>query len=453
MESSGDGEPNLLSFALLAATDDFSASGVTIIIIVILVLLLMTAITSGSETSYFSLTAKDINYFKTKEGGNRKQVIKLLDKPKMLLATILIGNNFINIAIVVTMKLLMDELLPGLEESNVTLFYFINAVVVTFLLVLFGEVLPKVYATQNNIRMAVFAAPVLSVLMTIFKPVAKLLVNSTDYIEKRMNRNKKTSSNISNEDFEHAIELTVGHTATRQEVNIFKGILKFSNITVKQIMRTRMDVGCIPHDISFPEVQKMAIELGYSRMPVYEESLDKIIGVIHTKDFLPHTDDYDFNWHTLIRQAYFVHEGKLIEDLLTEFQQKRIHLAIVVDEFGGTSGIVTLEDIVEEIIGEIRDEFDEDEMQYKKIDDQNFIFEGKTLINDVCRIISVSSDTFDDVRDESDSLAGLILELSGKFPTVNETISYKNFDFTILNLDKMRIQRVKLTNNVVAREE
>ncbi|MCB9063507.1 MAG: gliding motility-associated protein GldE [Chitinophagales bacterium] len=413
-------------------------------------LLLMTAITSGSETAFFSLTAKDINYLKTKEGGNRKQVVRLLDKPKMLLATILIGNNFINIAIVITTNMLMNMLLP--VDMSVTLSFMIKIVAVTFLLVLFGEVLPKVYATQNNMRMAVFAAPVLSVLSGLFRPFSRMLVNSTDYIEKRF-ASKKPVASISTEDFEHAIELTVGHTATRQEVNIFKGIVKFSNITVKQIMRTRMDVGCISSELTFHQVQQHAIELGYSRMPVYEDTLDKIVGVIHTKDFLPYTNEDNFDWHVLVRQAYFVHEGKLIEDLLKEFQQKRIHFAIVVDEFGGTSGIVTLEDIVEEIIGEIRDEFDEEEMQYKKIDENNYIFEGKTLINDVCRIIGISSDTFDDVRDESDSLAGLILELSGKFPSVNETISYKNFDFTILNLDKMRIQRVKLSMNVEEEEE
>ncbi|MCB0699258.1 MAG: gliding motility-associated protein GldE [Chitinophagaceae bacterium] len=413
-------------------------------------LLLMTAITSGSETAFFSLTAKDINYLKTKEGGNRKQVVRLLDKPKMLLATILIGNNFINIAIVITTNMLMNMLLP--VDMSVTLSFMIKIVAVTFLLVLFGEVLPKVYATQNNMRMAVFAAPVLSVLSGLFRPFSRMLVNSTDYIEKRF-ASKKPVASISTEDFEHAIELTVGHTATRQEVNIFKGIVKFSNITVKQIMRTRMDVGCISSELTFHQVQQHAIELGYSRMPVYEDTLDKIVGVIHTKDFLPYTNEDNFDWRVLVRQAYFVHEGKLIEDLLKEFQQKRIHFAIVVDEFGGTSGIVTLEDIVEEIIGEIRDEFDEEEMQYKKIDENNYIFEGKTLINDVCRIIGISSDTFDDVRDESDSLAGLILELSGKFPSVNETISYKNFDFTILNLDKMRIQRVKLSMNVEEEEE
>lgn len=442
MGSSTEGDSNLSTMLLMATGEAFSASTVTILIIVILIQLLLTAITSGSETAYFSLTSKDINYLKTKETGSSKQAIRLLDKPKMLLATILIGNNFINISIVITMKLLMDKLLPGLDAPTL---FFINAVVVTFLLVLFGEVLPKVYATQNNMRMALFAAPVLQVLTGLFRPVSKLLVSSTNYIEKRIS--SKSPSAISGKDFEHAIELTVGHTASKQEVNIFKGILKFSNISVTQIMRTRMDVGSIPYDITFPEVQKIAIDLGYSRMPVYKESLDKIVGVIHTKDFLPHMDDTSFDWHTLIRQTFFVHEGKMIEDLLKEFQQKRIHFAVVVDEFGGTSGIVTLEDIMEEIIGEIKDEFDDDEHQYKKIDDNNFIFEGKTLINDACRIMGLSTDVFDDVRDESDSIAGLVLELSGKFPAVNEMLSYQNYDFTVLNLDKMRIQRVKITIN------
>ena len=218
-------------------------------------------------------------------------------------------------------------------------------------------------------------------------------------------------------------------------------------------MRTRMDVSGVPFESTFPQVQKIAIEVGYSRMPVYKENLDKIAGIIYIKDFLPHTDEDNFDWHKLIRPAYFVHEGKLIEDLLKEFQQKRIHFAIVVDEFGGTSGIITLEDIMEEIIGDIRDEFDEDDLQFKKIDDNNYILEGKTLINDVCRLIGQPSDTFDVVRGESDSLAGLILEISGKFPALNETVSYKQYDFTVLNIDKMRIQRVKLSINNPDEEE
>ena len=443
MGSAADGDPILTSI-FLATGEAFSASTVTILIIVILIQLMLSAITSGSETAYFSLSAKDITYLKTKETGSSKQAARLLDQPKILLATILIGNNFINISVVITTKMLMDKVLSGTGLDDGATF-FINVVVVTLLLVLFGEILPKVYATQNNMRMALFAAPVLQVMSGLFRPVSKLMVSSTSYIEQRIGT--KGVANLTGKDFEHAIELTVGHTATKQEVNIFKGILKFSNITVTQIMRTRMDVGGVPYGITFPEVQKIAIHQGYSRMPVYKESLDKIAGIIYTKDFLPYMDDANFDWHSLIRQAYFVHEGKLIEDLLKEFQQKRIHFAIVVDEFGGTSGIVTLEDIMEEIIGDIKDEFDDDEHQYKKIDNNNYIFEGKTLINDVCRIMGISTDVFEDVRDESDSIAGLVLELSGKFPAVNETVSYQIFDFTVLNLDKMRIQRVKITIN------
>lgn len=441
MGSATDGDPILASI-FLATEEAFSASTVTVLIIIILIQLLLSAITSGAETAYFSLSAKDITYLKLKETNAARQVARLLDQPKILLATILIGNNFINISVVITTKMLMDILLHGAALSTVAMFV-INVIVVTLLLVLFGEVLPKVYATQNNMRMALFSAPVLKAMATIFRPVSDLMVSSTNYIEQRIGT--KNSSGLTGKDFEHAIELTVGHTATKQEVNIFKGIVKFSNITVTQIMRTRMDVGGIPHDVNFHEVQRIAIDQGYSRMPVYKESLDKIVGIIHTKDFLPYMDETDFDWHILIRQAYFVHEGKLIEDLLKEFQQKRMHFAVVVDEFGGTSGIVTLEDIMEEIIGEIKDEFDDDEHYFKKIDDNNYIFEGKTLINDACRIMGIATDTFEEVREESDSMAGLVLELSGKFPAVNETVAHSGYEFTVLNMDKMRIQRVKVT--------
>lgn len=449
MESSSEGDTTLIPFLLQASTEAFSATNLTVLIIIILILLLLTAITAGAETAYFSLTAKDINYLKLKEEGSARQTLNLLEQPKRLLATILVANNFINIAIVIATNLLVNQLLP--DSISPVMLFLVQVVAVTFLLVLFGEVLPKVYATQNNLKMALFSAPVLSAMSKLFKPVSNVLVSSTNYIETKLGN--KTANNISNEDFEHAIELTVGHTATREEVNIFKGILKFGNITARQIMRTRMDVSGVPHELSFPEVQKLAIEVGYSRMPVYKESLDKVVGIIYTKDFLPHTEETNFDWHTLIRPAYFVHEGKFIEDLLKEFQQKRIHFAVVVDEFGGTSGIVTLEDIMEEIIGDIKDEFDEDDLHFKKIDDHNFIFEGKTLINDVARMIGLPSDEFEDVRGESDSLAGLILEISGKFPAVNETVSYKHYDFTVLNIDKMRIQRVKLTINEEGEEE
>ena len=448
MEST-EGDTNLTSLLLqISSPEAFSPPNATILIIAILILLLMSAIIAGAETAYFSLSGKDINFLKTKEKQSARIASQLLEQPKMLLATILVANNFINIAIVITTNVLVVSILPS--HINHIFSFLIQVVCVTFLLVLFGEVLPKVYASQNNLRMALFSAPLIRVLLSVFNPISRTLVNSTQFIEGKIS---SKTANISSEDFEHAIELTVGHTATREEVNIFKGILKFGNISARQVMRTRLDVSAIDHDMTFVEVRDYCLEAGYSRLPVYKESLDKIAGVIYTKDFLPHIDNDSFDWHTLIRPAYFVHESKLIEDLLKEFQQKRMHFAVVVDEFGGTSGIITLEDIMEEIIGDIKDEFDEEDLNYKKIDEANFIFEGKTLINDVCRVIGIPSDTFDTVRGESDSLAGLIIEISGKFAAVNEIISYKQYEFTVLAIDKMRIQRVKLTIHDPKEEE
>ncbi len=448
MEST-EGDTNLTPLFLQAASDTFSPTNTTIVIIAILVLLLTSAVIAGAETAFFSLSGKDVDYLKTKERGSARIATQLLEHPKMLLATILVANNFINIAVVICTNFLVNSMLSPDVSRLVS--FFIQVVCVTFLLVLFGEVLPKVYATQNNLRMALFSAPFIKGLMTVFRPISSTLVDSTRFIENRLG--SKKNKNISNEDFEHAIELTVGHTATKEEVNIFKGILKFGNISARQVMRTRLDVSGIDYEMTFPEVRAYCLEVGYSRLPVYKESLDHIAGMIHTKDFLPHIDKESFDWHTLIRNAYFVHESKPIEDLLKEFQQKRMHFAIVVDEFGGTSGIITLEDIMEEIIGDIKDEFDEDDLHFKKIDDNNYIFEGKTLINDVCRVIGLPSDTFDAVRGESDSLAGLIMEISGKFATVNEVVRYENYEFTVLEMEKMRIQRVKVTIHSISEDE
>ncbi|HRO41773.1 MAG TPA: gliding motility-associated protein GldE [Flavipsychrobacter sp.] len=441
METAEGGTFYFTTTLLQASTGAFSVSNTTILIIIVLVLLLLTAITAGAETAFFTLTSKDIDYLKTREQISARQAIHLLDQPKMLLATILVSNNFINIAIVISTNLLVESFTKDMSDL---LSILIKIVTITLLLILFGEVLPKVYASQNNMRMALFAAPVMKMMSAVFSPVSKMLVSSSTFIEEKIGNR---GSNLSSVDFEQAIELSVGHTATREEVNIFKGILKFGNITVRQVMRTRLDVSGVPFDFNFPQVQKIALESGYSRMPVFEGNLDKIKGMIHAKDFLPHTESNDFDWHALIRPAYFVPEGKFIEDLLKEFQQKRIHFAIVVDEFGGTSGIVTLEDIMEEIIGDIKDEFDEEDILFKKIDDANYIFEGKTLINDVCKVIGENPETFENIRGESDSIAGLVLEIAGKFPALNETINFQNFDFTILELDKMRIRRVKLTIN------
>ena len=412
--------------------------------------MILTALIAGSEVAFFSLSAKDINYIKQKEDAGHKMILSLIEQPKRLLATLLIGNNFLSIGVIISTNLLFKSLIdlqhifPQLGEHYLSLLnILIQVVLVTFLLVLFGEVLPKVYATQNNLRLSLFTAPFIKFLDKLFGPVSNFLVNSTGFIERRLNKSKK--SDISNEDVEHAIALTVGHSASREEVNIFKGILKFSEITAKQIMRTRLDVSALDYNWDFEKVKAQVLETGFSRLPVYMDSLDEIKGILYTKDLLAFLDETHPDWHTLIRPGYFVPESKLIEDLLKEFQHKRSHMAIVVDEFGGTSGILTLEDIMEEIIGEIKDEFDEDELMAKKIDEHNYLFEGKTLINDVCRIISVPAERFEDVRGESDSLAGMVLEIAGKFPAQNEVVSFENFDFTVIQLDKLRLQKVKLT--------
>lgn len=443
-----DSAYHLILHSLLTA--QLSANSLVVLGVLIFVLLILSAIISGSEVALFSLSANDINHLKTKEKPSYQTVLSLLEKPKRLLATILIGNNFINIAVIISANLFFKEVLnveamfPGLNESLVhTVDLFLQIVVVTIFLVLFGEVLPKVYATQNNLKLSLYTAPFILFIDKLFAPLSNFLVNSTHFIEDRFASKQKKE--LSNEDLEHAIELTVGHTATKEEKNIFKGILKFGEITVKQIMRTRLDISGLEYNWDFEGVKKQVRETGFSRLPVYDESLDQIKGTLYTKDLLQFLNQGNSNWHSLIRPAYFVHESKLIEDLLHEFQQKRIHMAIVVDEFGGTSGLVTLEDIMEEIIGDIRDEFDEDELMLKKIDENNYVAEGKILINDFCKVLAIPTELFEDVRGESDSLAGLVLELAGKFPSTSDVFRFKQFEFRVLQLDKRRLQKIKIT--------
>lgn len=426
------------------ATNALPVSNYTALITIILILLLFSTIISGAETAFFSLSTKDIDYLKTHNEGNKRTVIELLQQPKALLATLLIARAFINIAIIVITDYL---LILTIEDSlHPAISFLVQILAISFLLVLFSAVLPKVYAKQNTMRMALFAAPVVNFMVSIFSPIGNMLINSTTYIDEKI-EHYGNDFDKTGDDFERKLELSMGQTATHEEVDIFKGIMRFQNITARQIMHTRLDVSGIPYGYDFQQLQRFIITTGYSRMPVYQDSLDTIVGMIHSKDLLPHLDDPTFDWHTIVRPAYYVPENKLVDDLLKEFQQKRVHFAVLVDEFGGTSGIVTLEDIMEEIIGDIKDEFDEDDPNFKKINDDNYIFEGKTLIIDVCRFIDVSSDTFDKVRGESDSLAGLILEIAGKFPAINEIITYENFEFTILETDRMRIKRVKVQIN------
>jgi len=398
---------------------------------------------SGAEIAFFSLTYKDINSIKTKQQPTYKRIVTLLEQPKTLLASLLIANTFSNIAIIIISNILIDNLINFDIISLGWVEFLIKVAIVTFLLVLFSEVMPKVMATQNNIRFAKDVGWLIEIVAYIFKGLSNWMVKYSDIIEKKLSN--KTQGNNSNEELYYAIDLT--HTDSNEnEKNILKGILKFGNTTVKQIMKTRLDVHGIDYNLSFTELLQQISSLHYSRLPVYKESLDDIAGMIHTKDLVPHLEQNElFNWHQLLRQPYFVHEQKMIEDLLKEFQSKRIHFAIVVDEFGGTSGIVTMEDILEEVIGEISDEFDEEQTDAKKLDEYNYVFEGKTMIKDACKFMQLPLETFDTVKGESDSLAGLILEIAGVIPYVSQIIAYSNFDFTILEVERNRINKIKVT--------
>jgi gliding motility-associated protein GldE len=412
---------------------------------VLLVLLFLSFVLSGAEVAFFSLTYKDINLLKSKQQPPYKRIVDLLEEPKTLLASLLIANSFINISIIIISNLLIDDMFNFERFDAVWIEFVIKVISVSFLLVLFGEVMPKVLATNNNIRFAKDFGGIVQAVSYACGGLSKRLVNFSDIIEKRLS-NKAYGGSYSLEELDHAIDLTTDSTASENEKNILKGIVKFGNITVKQIMKTRMDVHGISELATYPELIKNVKELHYSRLPVYKDDLDNVVGMIHTKDLIPYLNEPDdFEWKVLMRSPYFVHEQKLIEDLLNEFQAKHIHFAVVVDEFGGTSGIVTLEDILEEIIGDIKDEFDDEESGHKKLDDYNYIFEGRTMLNDVCRIMDLQADIFDLVKGESDSLAGLVLELAGEIPSVSQVVQSGDFQFTVLELEKHRINKVKIT--------
>jgi gliding motility-associated protein GldE len=411
----------------------------------VIVLLILSFFISGAEVAFFSLTYRDVNLLKTKQDSGWKRIANLLEEPKTLLASLMVANSLVKIAVIILLNVLIDEIHIINEDllwERVVLLG-IKIVVITALIVLFGEILPKVRATQNNLRFAYEASYLVEVLYYLFGRIATRLMNMSDSIERFMGG--RVSRAFSQQQLEAAIKSTVQE---EDEQRILTGIYKFGDITVKQIMRTRLDVSGIDHNLSFTELKKRVEELHYSRLPVYKGSLDDIIGIIHTKDLLLYLNEPDsFNWHSVLRNPYFVHEQKYIEDLLKEFQTKRIHFAVVVDEFGGTSGIVTLEDILEEIIGDIKDEFDEEESVNKKIDENTYVFEGGIMVNDVASIMGLSSDTFDSVKGESDSLAGLILEIAGQIPQVNDSVRIGDFEFVILDVERNRIKKVKVVVN------
>jgi len=411
----------------------------TVLAIVILFLLILSFVVSGSEVAFFSLTYKDINILKTKQDASWKRIVSLLEDPKELLASMLIANSIINIAIIILANFLIDEMV--LLKQNFWLFEFIiKVILVGFVMILFGQVMPKIWATQNNLQFAYYTSGIIELVHLLFRRISSWVVGWSDGLEKFFGRKQK------GEQLRYQIDQSVKNESSEEEKNILNGIAKFGSITVRQVMRARPDVSGIPYDMSFLQLKQKVEELHYSRLPVYKSSLDELAGLINTKDLIPWLNEPDnFDWHTLLRAPYFVHEHKLIEDLLQEFQQKRVHFAVVVDEFGGTSGIVTLEDIMEEVIGDIRDEFDDEESANRQLEDGSFIFEGRTMLHDVCKAMNLEVDTFDKVKGDSDSLAGLILEISGDIPKINDVIPCGDFQFTVLDADSSRIKKVKVT--------
>ncbi|HET6244190.1 MAG TPA: gliding motility-associated protein GldE [Bacteroidia bacterium] len=408
-----------------------------------LLLLILSGLVSGSEVAYFSLSPADLEELESASDNSSKTVLHLLEKPKRLLATILIANNFINVSIVVLSTVLTDKLFYMITDP-VALF-FIQVLLVTFLILLMGEVIPKIYAnTHQKIMAKLMAYPIL-ILVKVFKPLSLLLVNSTKIIDKRF---KKKGHTISVSDLSHALELTTTEETSGNEQQILKGIVKFGNTDVKQIMKSRVNVSAFEYDIDYKTLLDKIVESGFSRIPIYKENFDTISGILYIKDLLPYlNNDAGFEWQKLLRPPIFVPENKKIDDLLKEFQRKKIHLAVVVDEYGGSSGIVTLEDIMEEIVGEISDEFDEEELVYSKLDEHNYVFEGKTALNDLYRVLNIDGDIFEQTKGESDTLAGFILELEGAFPAKGAEINFNIYTFKIESVDSRRIKTVKVTIN------
>ncbi len=449
MESSspdgGDPVQQLLPIFLQVAAQT-PVSGLIIYGIIILLLLLCSALISGSEVAYFSLSSKDLGRISDEFGVPTDRILNLLGRPRYLLATILIANNVVNVSIVVLSYFVLKEL--GISD-NFWLNLGINVVGVTFLLVMFGEVIPKIYATRYGHTFVVIMSGPLLFLRAAFKPVSYLLVESTKVIEKRLQGKRNGNGDgFDAEELEKAIDLTAAHQKSSvDEIKMLKGIVKFGNIQVKQIMHPRTSIVGLDESSTYQEMLNEVKEAGYSRLPVYRESLDNILGILYVKDLLEFLGSSgDIKWQDLIRPTYFVPETKKIDDLLKDIQDNRVHMVIAVDEYGGTAGMVTLEDILEEIIGDIRDEFDEhDEVDFEKLDDKNFLFEGRTLIHDLCKVLGVREDTFDEVRGDAESMGGLMLELAGMIPDEGKEILYGKYKFTIVSVGNNRVEKIKVT--------
>lgn len=418
--------------------------GIAAGILFMILLLAISAAISSSEIAFFSLGPAQLDTLKNDNSKRSQMALTLIERPKKLLATILIANNFANVAIILLSSYIINAIFD-FSQSPVMGFLF-QIVIITSAILLFGEIMPKIYATQYSMKTANAMVIPMNFLVKFFSPLSMLLVRSTNLIDKRIERK---GHEITIDDLSEALDITTSNTNTPEEdKKILKGIVKFGDIEVTEIMRARIDVTALDEKTPFDVLLETIVEAGYSRIPIYHESFDSVTGILYIKDILPHIDKpADFNWQQLQRTVFFVPENKRISDLLHEFQMRKIHMAIVVDEYGGTSGLVTMEDILEEIVGEINDEFDNesDNIPFLKIDDNNYIFEGKTLLNDFCKALGIEDRMFSEAKGESDTLAGLMLELAGKIPEKNESLQFENFTFQAETVDKRRIKRVKVT--------
>ena len=432
-----DPEPSILNTIFLISNTSFVTS-----IILLIVLLICSALISGAEVAIFSLTKTNINEGIENKSSQIQIISNLLDRPKKLLATILVANNFINIAIVLLFAYIGETLFNNI--SNTLTRFLLEVVSATFLILLFGEIIPKIYASRNSVQFSSFMARPLQLLDVLFSPISLPMRYVTMKIQNTFGKQK---SNLSVDQLSQALELTNNDDTTQEEQKLLQGIVSFGNTDTKQVMRPRIDLFALDISTPFNTIISEIIENGYSRIPIYKENIDTIIGVLYVKDLLPHLNKEDFKWTKLIRDPFFVPENKKLDDLMVEFQSKKVHLAVVVDEYGGTSGLVSLEDIIEEIVGDISDEYDDEDLIYTKLDDNNYSFEGKTPLKDVFKILEIENDIedFEAKKGEAETLAGFVLEISGGFPRIGSKINFRNYVFTIEALERKRIKQIKLT--------
>lgn len=439
MEPPSTGLISYLSNLLLAAWPQ----GTIFLLGLLFLCILLSFAIAGNEAALFSLSKKDLDVLRTKQNESAKRIVRLLTTPKQLYATLLIAGTFINICTILLCNYLLITLSPSLLGTG-TLAILLRIVIIVLLVFFCTRILPKIWATQHNMRFAHDWSIVADGLHGVLKNLSARLVQLADQIARTTGADR--SQEISLQELDEAIDIKTDEEASPEEKSIMKGVVKFGNIAVKQIMRSRLDVSGVEWNTSFPQLLERVKELHYSRLPVYKGSLDEVVGILYTKDLIPHLNaPENFDWHALLRSPYFVPEPKLIEDLLKVFQQRRIHFAVVVDEFGGTSGIVTMEDILEEVIGDIRDEFDEEEVEGQQVDANTYLFEGKIMLTDLCRAMRLPLDTFDQVKGESDSLAGLLLEQVGALPVKDQVVICGDFEFKVLDIQQNRIQRVQVS--------